>query len=74
MFALICTFFAFITALYGPLRGLDHLFDQFPNISLYFYTVVFLYRIIIGVPIPFPALGSLTFTSFRKKSENDHLL
>jgi hypothetical protein len=40
-FTLICTHFAYITALWGPLRGPCHLFDPFFILCIYFYTILF---------------------------------
>jgi len=45
---LICAPLAFVTALCGPLRGLDHLSDPFPTICIYFSTVVVCFKSIVG--------------------------
>jgi hypothetical protein len=37
---LICFLFTFKTPLCGSLKGLDHLFDQFPTIFKYFSDVL----------------------------------
>jgi hypothetical protein len=52
-FSLICTIFAFTTALCGPLRGLGYSFDPFSTLYNYFYIVLVCFWSIVREPTPF---------------------
>jgi hypothetical protein len=73
-FAIFCAPFASITALYGSLIGLSHLFDPFPSFCNYFCTIVVCVGSVVGEPTPFSFLGSFTLSSIWIRSVNDHLL
>jgi hypothetical protein len=52
-FSLICTIFAFTTALCGPLRGLGYSVDPFPTLYNYLYIVLVCFWSIVREPTPF---------------------
>jgi hypothetical protein len=62
--ALLCTPLAFLTALCSSLRGLGHLFNQFPDICIYFNTVLFLFGSIVGEPTSFSFIRLTASSSF----------
>jgi hypothetical protein len=66
-FVLICTFFASVTALCGPLRWSGQLFDQFSTICMYFYSILFCVWSVIRKPTTFLVLWSSTLSSLNYK-------
>jgi hypothetical protein len=67
----LCTPLVFLITLCGPLRGRDHLFDQFPTFCIYLSTVLVWFESIIGEPTHFSFIGSSTYYSFWIRSENN---
>jgi hypothetical protein len=70
-FTLICTHFAYVSALWGPLRGPSHLFDPFLILCIYFYIVLVCVWSTVGESTSFSVLGSFIISSFRIRSEKD---
>jgi hypothetical protein len=73
-FTLICTHFAYVSALWGPLRGPSHLFDPFLILCIYFYIVLVCVWSTVGESTSFSVLGSFIISSFRIRSEKARIL
>jgi len=73
-FALICASFAFVTALCGPLRGPDHLFNPFPTLYMYFCIVLFHVGYVFGELTYFLVLGSSTLFLSDQKCEGSSIV
>jgi hypothetical protein len=73
-FALICAYFASITALCSLLRGPSHLFDPFPMLCNYFCTVLVYFGFVVGEPTRLLILGLLILFSFWIRNEKNLLM